>query len=227
MKLILIGAGGHAHDIVDIFNNTLNYQPIGSTHMDLLGCLDDKFIYNDKSVIKNPPAEVIGKVSDYTKFMSRYGSDLCYIMAINSSAVRSRLAEYLDSIHARPLPYLIHKHASIAMSATIGVGCVFGPMSVVTANAKLGKHVHLNTAASVNQGSYVGDFATLSPGARICGDVWVGKRVQFGANSTVINMKNIEDDAVIGAGAVVVNDIPKDVIAKGVPAKWIKDKADV
>ncbi len=209
--IILIGGGGHAHDVYDILKNRSDW----TGHFDVIGFLDD-----------NPNKEPLerwinhlGPISDYTKYMSRYGNSLSYVIAINSSLIRKKIGDYMDSIYARPAR-LFHKTASISSSATIGEGCVLGPGAVVTSNAVLGKHVHMNTHSSINQGSTIGDYGTLSPGARVCGDVWTGECVQFGANSTVINMKNIGKNVTLGAGAVVVSDMPDGVTAKGVPAKF-------
>ena len=77
----------------------------------------------------------------------------------------------------------------------------------------------MNTGSSVNQGSKVGHYSTLSPGARVCGDVIMGHTVSMGASSTIINLKNIGSDVTIGAGAVVIEDIPDSITVVGVPAK--------
>jgi sugar O-acyltransferase (sialic acid O-acetyltransferase NeuD family) len=210
---IIIGGGGHAHDVYDVLTNQSNEW--SNPESFILGFLDDDI--SKKSLSRN--VIHLGPIPDYTKYMSLYGRDLRYVIAINSSSIRKMIGDYMDSIHAKPAT-IIHKTASISASAQVGPGCVLGPGAVITSNAVLGKHVHMNTHSSVNQGSTIGDYGTLSPGARVCGDVWTGECVQFGANSTVINMKNIGNNVILGAGAVVVSDIPDNVIAKGVPAKF-------
>lgn len=51
---------------------------------------------------------------------------------------------------------------------------------------------------------------------------WIGNNVDFGANVTVIGNIRIGNNAVIGAGAVVVKDVPDNAIVAGNPAKIIK-----
>jgi len=51
------------------------------------------------------------------------------------------------------------------------------------------------------------------------GRIRVGKRAVVGANSTVLCGLEIGDGAVVGAGSVVAEDVPKGRMAVGVPAK--------
>ena len=53
------------------------------------------------------------------------------------------------------------------------------------------------------------------------GHAVVGDDVEFGAGAKVIGSVRIGDRAKIGANAVVVNDIPDDATAVGVPARVV------
>lgn len=55
---------------------------------------------------------------------------------------------------------------------------------------------------------------------------YIGNDVFIGANATVLDGVRIADGAVIGAGAVVVKDVPPYAIAVGVPAKVVKYRFD-
>lgn len=97
-----------------------------------------------------------------------------------------------------------------------------GPYSVLTTKVTLGIHVHVNTAASINQSSSIGDFCTVSPGARICGDVNVGESTSIGAGSVVINFKNVGKNCTLGAGTVVIKNVSDNTTVVGVPGREIK-----
>lgn len=97
-----------------------------------------------------------------------------------------------------------------------------GPYSVLTANVSLGCHVHINTSASVNQSTKIGDFCTLSPGSKICGDVKIGSCTSIGAGAVVINFKTIGSNCILGAGTVVIDDVQDHATVVGVPGKEIK-----
>lgn len=205
--LAIIGNGGHTQDILSILDSM--YDQYSWVFL-----LDDRQEKNDLPV---PPGKDI--YDSYLKLMSKYGQELKYIIGVNSSQIRKSIAMKMDALHAVPAPPIIHSTASIGRTCQIGNGSVLGPFTVLTSNAVIGEHVHMNTASSVNQGSTLGNYCTLSPGARICGDVEVGNAVSFGANSTVINMKNIANDVVVGAGAVVVSSITEAKTVVGIPAK--------
>jgi galactoside O-acetyltransferase len=49
-------------------------------------------------------------------------------------------------------------------------------------------------------------------------DIVIGKNVWIGANVVILNNIEIGDNSIIGAGAIVTKDIPKNVVAGGVPA---------
>ena len=51
----------------------------------------------------------------------------------------------------------------------------------------------------------------------------IEKNVWIGMNSVILKGVTIGDNSIIGAGSVVVKDVPKNTIAAGNPAKVIKD----
>lgn len=211
-SIVILGAGGHGRDIKAIVKTAGEYE--------FLGFLDDD---EDKLRINT---EVLGPISDYTKYMGMYGRDIYYLIGINDPKERKRIGDYMDTIHAKP-GYAIHPTAQLGYQSFYKPGLVMGPLSVLTTEVYLGRHVHLNTGASINQSSTVGDYCTLSPGARVCGDVRVGDTTYLGANSTVINLMHVGRNSILGAGAVVIDEIPDNCTAVGVPAKVIKENIDV
>lgn len=55
---------------------------------------------------------------------------------------------------------------------------------------------------------------------------WIGKNVDFGVNVTCIGNIRIGNNAIIGAGSVLVKDVPDNAIVAGNPAKIIKFRSD-
>ena len=100
-------------------------------------------------------------------------------------------------------------------------------------NAKMGKGIMVDHASGVVIGetAIVGDYSSIFHGVTLGGvgsekgqrHPQVGKNVLLSANSTIVGNIKIGDNAKIGAGSVVIDDIPKDCTAVGVPAKVVNN----
>jgi len=60
------------------------------------------------------------------------------------------------------------------------------------------------------------------PGAVIGGNAVIGNYVSIGLNATVMPKVHIGEGAYIGAGAVVMDDVKKNEVVVGNPAKFLK-----
>jgi galactoside O-acetyltransferase len=100
----------------------------------------------------------------------------------------------------------VHINASVCGEIRIGKMCLFGPNVIVrTANHQFS-----------DPEKYIRDQGHKCANVTIEDDVWIG------ANAVILPGVRIGKGAVIGAGSIVVVDIPSMGIAVGVPAKVIK-----
>lgn len=110
-------------------------------------------------------------------------------------------------------------------------------------NIKLGNDVYLNfdcvildvCSVEIGEGSMLGPSTHIyaathptDPRQRAlgleCGKrVIIGKNVWIGGKTVIMPGVTIGDNAVIGAGSVVINDIPANALAAGNPARIIRD----
>ena len=116
-------------------------------------------------------------VRDVLNALSRRYDDTWTFLAIGDNAARKRMADYLQETC---YPILIHPSATVSDSATIGTGTIIMAGVVIQGCARIGKQCIVNTCASVDHHSVVGDFGHLAPGARLCGDVQIGDGVLVG-----------------------------------------------
>ncbi len=85
---------------------------------------------------------------------------------------------------------------------------------VIAKDVKIGKNVLIRQNVTLGHGSYNGERNRCYP--------YIGNNVQIGANALVIGGINIGDNAIIGGGAIVTHDVPKNAVVVGNPAKIIK-----
>ena len=202
--LWVIGAGGHAKVAID----TARAAGLGEP----AGVLDDDPARLDTSVLGVP---VRGSVDPET--VTRLGVERAMI-AVGQNRIRAALAARLDGLVEWVT--VVHPGAVVSPAAQLGEGTVIFAGAVVQADAALGRHVIVNTGASVDHDCAIGDFVHIAPGARLAGNVYVDMGVLLGIGSCVIPARRIGARAVVGAGAVVIDDIPPDVTAIGVPARY-------
>lgn len=126
-----------------------------------------------------------------------------------------------------PIATIIHPTAVISPSARVSGGSTLLAYAVVNTNAQVGMGCIVNTAAVIEHDCVVEDFVNISPKAGMAGHTQIGKKSFMGIGSTVIDGILIGREVIIGAGAVVIRNIPDCVVAAGVPAKIIKQTGKI
>lgn len=137
------------------------------------------------------------------------------IISIGSNKVRKMIVERLNCTYG----IAIHPSAIVSPSAKIGEGTVVMPGAIINADAVIGQHCIINTGAIVDHDCVIEDYCHIAPHATLCGIVHVGEGTLIGVGSCVKQCINLGRWSVLGAGSVVVRDIPDDVVAFGNPCK--------
>src|SRR5256885_10981839 len=205
---LIWGAGGHAKVVADILRQNA-YA--------VCGFLDEAT--PDRRGESFCSATVLGDANQLQKI---YESGVRKaIVAFGDNMRRLAVGELLEE-RGFELITAIHPSAVIAQDALVGPGSVVAAGAVVGPGTEIGRYAILNTAATVDHDCTIADGAHIGPGAHIAGHVQVGRCAWIGIGVTIIDRKRIGARSIVGAGAVVIEDVPDRVLVAGVPAKIIK-----
>ena len=91
--------------------------------------------------------------------------------------------------------------------------------AVVQIEVQVGVGAIINSGAIVDHHCQLADYCHVSPGAALAGEVQVQARAWVGIGSTTLPRVTIGKGTTIGAGSVVVSDIPDSVVAYGNPCR--------
>jgi sugar O-acyltransferase (sialic acid O-acetyltransferase NeuD family) len=207
MGIIIYGAGGHGKVVADALERQAAYM--------LLGFLDDN------------PAVWGKELSSYKIFG---GMDACtnaglarypFIVAIGDNHARRQIVARLESLGGH-FGRAVHPSAQIAKDVQLAPGVMIMANVVINPGSRIGNHTIVNTSATIDHDCVIGDFVHISPVAALAGNVVVREGAHIGMGSLILPGVQVGAYAIIGAGAVVVDDIPEGVTAVGVPARPIK-----
>lgn len=106
----------------------------------------------------------------------------------------------------------------------IGDGAICCAYTMITANARIGRHFHLNIYSYVAHDCVIGDFVTFAPGVRCNGRIHIGDFAYIGTNAVFKQGQDgaplrIGAGAIVGMGAIVTKDVAAGVTVVGNPAR--------
>ena len=209
--LIISGSGGLGRETAWTAERINAVSP----EWNILGFMDDNLQVQGKII---DGYRVIG-----TTAAARNYPDAYYVCAIGSARIRRIVVEKIKSIADVKFATLIDPASAFGRERIeIGEGCIICANTYITLDIKIGNHVYIGGNATVGHDAQIGDFVTMYPAAVLSGSTHVGADCELGTGSRVIQGLSIGNGTIIGAGAVVVRNMPPDCTAVGVPAKPIK-----
>lgn len=209
MRVLVIGAGGHAHVIGDM----LQQMKLSGAGLEPIGYLDDDPDLVGQQIQGLP---VLGSLS----CLPDIAHDVI-IVAIGDNAIRYRVFSTLKHKGASFVT-ACHPSAVIAPDVQIGAGTAICAGVVINPGSVIGSSVILNTGCTVDHHSRIADHAHIAPGVHLGGGVRVGEGALVGIGANVMPHRRVGAWTVVGGGALVHHDLPKGVVAVGVPARIIR-----
>ncbi len=205
-RILVIGGADQGRQVIDAVSTRAEHE--------IVGVLDAALAVGT-DVVGVP---VVGSTDDVKQSVHALGVE-GFVVAIGDNFTRGAVLESVAlECPAVPAVTVVHAAAVVARDAVIGGGSILLAGSVVGNGSVVGRGVLLGTLSSIDHDCVLADVVSLAPGAHTGGAVRIGRASALGVGASVIHQVTIGDDTVVGAGAVVLGDLPDRVVAVGVPA---------
>ncbi|MGY8914760.1 MAG: NeuD/PglB/VioB family sugar acetyltransferase, partial [Flavobacteriales bacterium] len=195
-KIVIFGASGHGGVVLDCL--------LKEGVFDCIGFLDSY----KKSGNFFSGYEILGDENALPAIMCKYEVS-GIVVAIGDNWTRRCVVQKIQKL----VPHLefistVHPSAAISREVILGKGSVVLAGVKISSNASVGNHCILNTNSILEHDSIMHDYSSLAP--MVC----VGGTFHLGENSAIcigaVCVENITSGkhSVIGAGSLVLADIP-------------------
>lgn len=209
--LIIFGASGFGREVAWAVERINKVEPTWN----LLGFMDDNESIQE-SIING--YKVLGKSGDIGKFPEAF-----FVCAVGASRVREKIVGNMKAINPNvKFGTVIDPSVEMSDFVTVGEGTIICAHTIITVNISIGNHVIINLDCTVGHDAVLQDFVTLYPSVNVSGITNIGHAVELGTGMQIIQGKSVGDYSIVGAGAVVVKDIPEKCTAVGSPARPVK-----
>lgn len=204
LPIVLLGAGGHAHVVLDVIS--LNgYALAGVSAPELMRgnrWQGIEVLGGDEAVLR----------LDREAVLLANG-----IGAAPRQSIRSRVHCHFSGQGYRFVS-LIHPSAVTAAQVEMGEGVQIMAGAVIQPGCRLATGVIVNTGARIDHECQLEKDVFIGPGATLCGDVRIEAGAFVGAGAVVLPGVTVKKNAVVGAGAVVVRTVEAGATVVGNPA---------
>lgn len=210
-KAIIVGAGTYGEVYSEYITENFQYE--------LVGFVDDDTSKHGKIV---NGYRVLGNV-DYLKTVENRNT-ISVFVPIGNNDVRCRILNFCRYLGFNT-PGFIHKSCTIHNTVKMGQSVYILPSTSIMPFTQLEDNVMISMGVNIAHHSLICNSSFVSQGANIGASLKIGAQSFIGIASTIMTgISEIGENVTVGAGAVVIRDVPSKVIVAGVPAKIIKYK---
>lgn len=210
--IYIVGAGGFGREVQWLIER-INAQ---QSTWNFCGYVDDGRIGR----VNDYP--IVGSVESFVHMCESGSRKVDAVCAIGNSKVRKSVVERLRASDTISFPNLIDPSVILSERVTMGDGNIICAGNILTVDIRMGNYNIVNLDCTVGHDVVMQDFVTVYPSANISGATTLECCIEIGTGAQLIQGLSVHADSIIGAGAVVVNNITEAGTYAGVPARKLQ-----
>jgi sugar O-acyltransferase (sialic acid O-acetyltransferase NeuD family) len=204
-NLYIVGAGGFGREI----HSWIKLHPEYNKDWAVAGFLDD-----------NPAAlSLFGNFAMVKALAGHQVSESnVYLCALGLPPIKYKCLAPLIEQKAEFISF-IHPSATIGERVKFGKGVVICPGASISVDISIGDFSMIGPNTTIGHDGTIGAWCTLCAQCDVTGRVTIGDRVFLGSRVSIIPSKKVGSKSILGAGSVVISDVPEGVTVVGNPAR--------
>ena len=209
MKSVIFGAGTYGEVYLAYFREA---------GINVVGFIDDE-VSKHGTLIGG--VTVLGGRDSLAKLKEKGEIDSLYC-PVGNNKVRVDILSYALSLGIE-VPNFIHKSAIVDGTVNFGKGVYILPGTIIMPYANLSDYAMISMGVKIAHHSLISEGSFLSTGVNFGANIVLGKFSFVGIGATVMTgVKLIGESSIVGAGSVVIRDVPPMTVVAGNPAKVIR-----
>lgn len=204
-NLFIVGAGGFGREVYA----WIKHHPEFNKTFVLAGFLDDN-------------AEALKRFGNFAHVESLKNHTVLnthiYICALGLPLVKSKLLAPLIEQKAEFISF-VHPTVVIGERVKLGRGVVVCPGVSISVDISIGDFSMIGPNTTIGHDGTIGSWCTLCAQCDITGRVTINDGVFLGSRVSIIPGKKVGSNSILGAGSVVISDVPDGVTVVGNPAR--------
>lgn len=209
-KLYIIGARGFGREVYDLALQTAAFK---NNEFEIVGYLDDKI-------------DALAEYSGYPPIVSSAENYIpqehdVFVCAMGTPETKKKYVEIILAKNGQFIN-LIHPNSAISSKIDQCQGLLIFPNVVISVDVKLGDFISIQSFSFIGHDANISNWCHINTFCSINGFVNMAESVQMYTHATVLPKFNIGQNTIIGAGSMVMKNLPENITVFGNPARELK-----